>query len=325
MEIKGDLREFTNSFLKKNGISKKELAEIIDVSRPLVSRYLDKKYESNPKTIETALRKYFESIDEEEEEKEMKAEELLQEKQEEVIVTNKSNKVVEFFESTDAVNIIAACSLCQKYMGLGVVVGRSGYGKTYTLKQYSKRNKVCYLECDDSMTCRDMIEAIEEVVGVPKGSGTIWNRVKHIIDFFDINEGYLLIIDEADKLMTKYSAKKMEILRSIFDKCKAGLIIAGEPNLENMLKAYLPRFANRTDYYVKLKGLSNVEIEKYLDTLNITEEALKILEHRGNNSQTGCFRLLNRTIKNLMRVIESSNVEQITSKEIKLASNMMML
>ena len=139
---------------------------------------------------------YFEQIGEELTDEEPTVEEKTE------MVNTKSNKVVDFFESTDAVNIIATCSFCQQYMGLGVIVGRSGYGKTYTLKQYAKKNKVCYLECDDSMTCRDMIEAIEQVIGIPKGSGTIWNRVKHIKDFFDINEGYLLIIDEADKLMT---------------------------------------------------------------------------------------------------------------------------
>lgn len=320
MKIKGNIAEFTKQYLEENKISKAELSTQLGLSRALVSRYLGGNYESNPESIENALKKYFEGVKDESE----KISENVA-ATENIVEKKKTNRVTDFFESTDAVNVIATCNFCQQYMGLGVIVGRSGYGKTYTLKQYAKKSKVCYLECDDSMTCRDMIEAIEQVIGVPKGSGTIWSRVQHIKDFFDINEGYLLIIDEADKLMTKYSAKKMEILRSIFDKCDVGLIIAGEPNLESMLKAYLPRFANRTDYFVKLGGLSNAEIARYLDTLNITEDALQILEHRGNNSQTGCFRLLNRTIKNLMRVVESNNIEQITSKEIKLASNMMML
>lgn len=321
MKIEEDLVNFTNRYLEENGISKAELSTQIDKSRTLVSRYLSRNYNSNPESIENALIDYFEKINCEKE----NTEEIQVIETEAAEKVKKNGKVIDFFESTDAVNIIATCSFCQQYMGLGVIVGRSGYGKTYTLKQYAKRNKVCYLECDDSMTCRDMIEAIEMVIGVTKGSGTIWSRVQHIKDFFDINDGYLLIIDEADKLMTKYSAKKMEILRSIFDKCDVGLIIAGEPNLESMLKVYLPRFANRTDYFVKLNGLSNDEITKYLNTLNITDEALDILRHRGNNTQTGCFRLLSRTLKNLMRVVESNNTEEIGNREIKLASNMMML
>ena len=39
-------------------------------------------------------------------------------------------------------------------------------------------------------------------------------RVHGIRDFFNTNKGYLLIIDEADKLVSKYTQKKMEILRA---------------------------------------------------------------------------------------------------------------
>lgn len=220
-------------------------------------------------------------------------------------------------------NVLATCDLCQKYTGLGVVVGRSGYGKTHTLKQYAKRDRVCYIECDDSMTCRDMIEAVERTIGIPRCSGTIWTRVQGIKEFFNINEGYLLIIDEADKLMTKYSAKKMEILRTIYDQCDVGVVVAGEPNLEIMLKSYLPRFANRADYFVKLEGLTGDEIKRYLADVDIEESALNELIYRGCNSSTGCFRLLNRTIKNLMRMTDEDKT--ISSRDIKVASNMMML
>jgi DNA transposition AAA+ family ATPase len=228
----------------------------------------------------------------------------------------------DFAFTQDAKNVLAVCSLCQQFVGLGIAVGRSGYGKTYALKQYARRAKVCYLECDDSMTCRDLIEAVEKSIGIPKGSGTIWNRVQSIKDFFNINSGYLLIFDEADKLMTKFSAKKMEILRTIFDQCDVGCVIAGEPNLEMMLKAYLPRFANRADYFIKLEGLKADEIKDYLKTLDLTEKALEELIRRGTSTQASCFRLLSRTLKNLIRMKPDGSINE---DDIRLASNMMML
>ena len=317
MELNRDnIREYTLKYLKENKMSKSDLSAKISLSRSLLSRYLGNTYDSDPTSIENALMDYFKKVDVKSECESVGAD---AEPHSEI----KSRKVADFFASTDAMNVLATCDLCQRYTGLGVVVGRSGYGKTYTLRQYAKKDKVCYIECDDSMTCRDMIEAIERTIGIPRCSGTIWTRVQGIKEYFNINEGYLLIIDEADKLMTKYSAKKMEILRTIYDQCDVGVVVAGEPNLEMMLKAYLPRFANRADYFVKLTGLTGTEVRKYLADVDIEDAALDELIYRGCNSNTGCFRLLNRTIKNLMRMTDEGRA--ISGKDIKVASNMMML
>jgi len=138
-------------------------------------------------------------------------------------------KKVEFFESRDFVQTIGVCQACQEYMGLGIIVGKSGQGKTHALKKYAELPRVAYIECDDTMACRDLVEAIENGIGLPKGyGGTIWSRVNRIREFFNTNEGFLLIIDEADKLINKYTQKKMEILRGIFDQSNVGIVIAGE-------------------------------------------------------------------------------------------------
>lgn len=65
---------------------------------------------------------------------------------------------------------------------------------------------------------------------------------------------------EKCKLINKYTQKKMEILRGIFDQSNVGIVIAGEPRLETELKGNLARFANRMDFYYKLKGLSKNEV-----------------------------------------------------------------
>ena len=74
---------------------------------------------------------------------------------------------------------------------------------------------------------------------MPKAtSGTIWKRVNRIREFLNINTGYLIIVDEADKLINKYTAAKMEILRGIFDQSEVGIVIAGEPKLEVISRLY---------------------------------------------------------------------------------------
>lgn len=181
-------------------------------------------------------------------------------------------------------------------------------------------------QCDDTMACRDLVEAIEMELGMPRSTGgTIWSRVNRIREFFNVNQGYLLIIDEADKLINKYTQKKMEILRGIFDQSDVGIVIAGEPRLETELKSSLTRFANRMDFYYKLKGLNQNEVMDYLEGFDIDEAAMGELISRATNHNNGCFRLLDRTLNNVLRVLKERGESKVTLKIVSEASSMMML
>jgi DNA transposition AAA+ family ATPase len=310
--LKEDVATTTKAYLARTEMSITELAEKCGLSRTSISQYLAGKYGSNPENIEKVLIGFLRDSGATDD----KAD------------SRKAFKPASALSQTqDANNIIGVCQSCQEYMSLGVVVGRSGYGKTYALKHYaSAAERVCYIECDDSMGSRDLVEGIEDAIGIPTTYGTISKRTKQIKKFFNTNKGYLLIIDEADKLLNKYTQKKMEILRSIFDQSDVGLIIAGEPKLEAMIKSYLPRFANRVDFYANLKGLSRKEVEQYLTGLNFQPAAMEEMIQRATNGQTGCFRLLDRTLKNIVRLLqELPDCQEVTLDIISKASRMMML
>lgn len=308
------LAEKINDHLAATKSSIAALAKDIAYSRTAVSRYLSGKYDSNANGLEEKLTEWY-----------------VRHTGEAVEVSAQAPKTERlaarpsFFESRDATAALGVCQSCQEFIGLGIVVGRSGYGKTHTLKQYAKLPRVAYIECDDTMSSRDLVEAMEQALGLPSGYGTIWRRVNGIREFFNVNKGYLLIIDEADKLVSKYTAKKMEILRAIFDQSDVGLVIAGEPKLEATIKTYLVRMANRVDFYASLRGLSQKEVEDYLAGYEIEPEAMAEIKARACNMQTGCFRLLDRTLSNIFRIMEESNKETITLKVIEQASSMMML
>ncbi len=116
----------------------------------------------------------------------------------------------------------------------------------------------------------------------------------------------------------------MEILRAVFDQSDVGLVIAGEPKLEAQIKTYLVRMANRVDFYASLRGLSS-EVEGYLTDFQIEPEALVELKARACNMQIGCFRLLDRTLSNVRRILKETGEETVTVKTIAQASSMMML
>lgn len=304
----GSLADRVKKALEASGGSVASLAEEIGYARPTLSQYLSGKYSSNAKEIELRLRGWL--AEQKVEREAQQADKLERPK---------------FYESRDAKAILGVCQSCQEYIGLGIVVGRSGYGKTHTLKQYAKLPRVAYIECDDTMSSRDLVEAIEDALGIPKRSGTIWSRVNGIRNFCNINKGYLIIIDEADKLVSKYTQKKMEILRGIYDQADVGLVIAGEPQLEVTVKNYLTRMANRVDFYASLGGLKPAEVEAYLSGCKIDPAALSEIIARACNKQTGCFRLLDRTMNNVTRILQASHGDTVTLKVIEQASSMMML
>ena len=280
------LAQRVNNYIQTQHSSIAAVAKDIGYSRTTVSRYLTGKYDSNPNDLESKLTDF-----------------LTRQTGEAVDLTTplaesegKTWQTPVFFESRDAKAVLGVCQSCQEYIGLGIVVARSGYGKTYALRQYAKLSRVAYIECDDTMSSRDLVEAIERSIGLPNGYGTIWRRVNGIREFFNTNKGYLLIIDEADK-----------------------------PKLEAQIKTYLVRMANRVDFYASLRGLSPSEVEGYLTDFRIEPEALVELKARACNMQTGCFRLLDRTLSNVRRILKETGEETVTVKTIAQASSMMML
>ena len=313
------LRERVIEILKELEMNKAELALRMNFSRSAVSQYLNGKYNSNPEALEEKLTEFVKEYEEhvKSETGEVKAIGRT--------VSGVKPKIA-YFESKDYIQTIGVCKSCQENMALGIIVAKSGYGKTHALKKYAKMPRVAYIECDDTMACRDLVEAIENGIGLPKGyGGTIWSRVNRIREFFNTNEGFLLIIDEADKLINKYTQKKMEILRGIFDQSNVGIVIAGEPRLETELKGNLARFANRMDFYYKLKGLSKNEVVDYLEGYEVDEAAMGEMISRATNTQSGCFRLLDRTLNNVLRILKQKGETRITMKIVSEASNMMML
>ncbi len=313
------LKERVLDILGEMKMTKAELALKLQYSRSAVSQYLNGKYSSDPAEIEARLREFVQAYEQQTGQAEapagvgIKSAPMLRPK-------------IKYFESRDYVQTIGVCRSCQEDMALGIVVAKSGYGKTHALKKYAKMPRVAYIECDDTMACRDLVEAIENKIGMPKGAGgTIWSRVNRIRDFFNANEGYLLIIDEADKLMNKYTQKKMEIIRGIYDQSDVGVVIAGEPRLEVDIKGSLKRFANRMDFYYKMKGLTEQEVRDYLEGYEIDDAAMMEMVSRANNTQSGCFRLLDRTLSNVLRILKQKGESRITMKIMSEASGMMML
>ncbi len=308
------LAEQMNERLKALKMTKAEAALRMNYSRPALSQYLGGKYASDPTEIEKKISEFLEQTGGAADENGSAQGE-----------TVPLRKKVQYFESRDYVQTIGVCSSCQGNVALGIIVARSGYGKTHALRKYATMPRVVYIEGNETMNCKDIVRRIESKIGMQRSYGSIDERTEKIIDFFNINEGYLIIMDEADKLINKYTQKKIELLRNITDGARVGLVLAGEPVLETLLRTYDNRFANRMDFYYKLGGLSRSEVADYLEGYDIDDAAMGEMVSRATNTQSGCFRLLDRTLNNVLRVLKQKGETRITLKVVSEASSMMLL
>lgn len=315
------LRDRVKTILAELHMNKLELAMRLDISRTYMSQYLNGKYKSDPATIENKLREFVEEYEKGKPgETADAADEAAGEK-----ASGALRPKTDYFESRDYMQTIGICRSCQENTALGIIVAKSGYGKTHALKKYAKLPRVIYIEGNETMNCKDMVRRIERRIGMSRSYGSIDERTERITEFFSVNKGYLIIMDEADKLINKYTQKKIELLRTITDSSDVGLVIAGEPVLETLLKAYDSRFANRIDFYYKLRGLSGQEVRDYLEGYEMDENVMEEFISRAKNSQTGCFRLLDRTLNNVLRILRDTGNTKITMKVMSQASNMMLL
>ena len=120
------LAEQMNERLRELKMTKAEAAMRMNYSRPALSQYLNGKYGSDPTEIEKKITEFLLASG---------GMEGVPETPETTEGTGlKLKSKVEFFESRDFINTIGVCQACQENIGLGIIVGKSGQGKTHALK-----------------------------------------------------------------------------------------------------------------------------------------------------------------------------------------------
>ena len=131
----------------------------------------------------------------------------------------------------------------------------------------------------------------------------------------------LLVIDEADRL----KIAGLEQTRSIFDQGGIGMVLIGMPGLEKRLARY-PQFYSRIGFVHEFRPLSASEIRQLLgqhwtppgvklpgDAID-TVAAASIIRITGGN-----FRLLNRLLTQVERILEINALPLVTKQVVEAA------
>ncbi len=131
----------------------------------------------------------------------------------------------------------------------------------------------------------------------------------------------LLVIDEADRL----KMTGLEQVRNIFDHGGIGLVLIGMPGIEKRLARY-PQFYSRIGFVHEFRRLGAKEIRELLDRHWVPpgvhlperpfdlETAAAIIRITGGN-----FRLLNRLLTQMERILEINSLRQVTKAVVETA------
>jgi hypothetical protein len=234
--------------------------------------------------------------------------------------------VPDFIMTEDARQVLAVCDLCQAEREVGVVVGPAGTGKTTALLRFCELNPdAAYVRGDVSMTAKELLHEVGDRLGADVGQGSLRSVMRKISARLRERPS-LLIIDEAD-LLVSFTVRKIELLRTIYDEAKMGLVLCGMPRLAGYLlrgptmKENLAQFYSRVAYAAKLTGLSRREAEEILKDYDMTEAARKMLVNRALDAKRGGLR---RFVKLLGRCLDLADGGKITREIVEDAGRLLL-
>lgn len=142
-----------------------------------------------------------------------------------------SDGVMGYIEGSVHKLTTVVCDRTRKHANFGVLVGFVGVGKTFSLKEYQRRNpQTILIECDPSMTSTTLLCELLNILNVPMPLG-LAQKFNAVIQAL-VGSTSLLLIDEADNL----TPNALHYLRRIRDKARVGIVLSGTVKLNQMLK-----------------------------------------------------------------------------------------
>lgn len=131
----------------------------------------------------------------------------------------------------------------------------------------------------------------------------------------------LILVDEADRLRMA----SLEQVRAIFDSGDIGMILIGMPGIEKRLARY-PQFYSRIGFVHEFRPLAANEIRDLLEKgwappgVNLPEQPLGSEAVASIIRMTaGNFRLLNRLLTQIERILEVNSLQEVTKVVVEAA------
>lgn len=258
------------------------------VSRTLISQYCNGNMRITPDVEEKLLRWETKHMTE-------------QEQADAVRAACQFKTKLELFRTQEFDEALGTLAWMKEKRKMCIVIGHPGVGKTTLLREFASRNTgVRIITCRPTMRMRDMLDTIADTLRVST-SGSNDARVQQIQRELQQRTDDMLIFDEAHHLYS-WDVKKFEILRQIWDETGLPTVLAGPPQLEELLthgsgRQNLSQLYRRK-FEIRLNGIRANEAKQILREYNVEPEAVEMLaaiaadvKHGGRGIFTEVFEL----------------------------------
>lgn len=290
-----DLRQRINTLIAR-GWTVSEIADRSGFARATVSRFVNEPAFGSPNVI-------------------AKLEALAEELEQSPTTSTVEVAPDGFIWTKDAREIAGICDLAATNHRLAVLVGYSGAGKTSTLDRiHGQMPDSVLVRVNPNMSCAGLCIRIGQQVGLDLRNGQSLDYMADSIIVELKARPRLVIIDEADYLVTRTSLRKFEILRTLYDEAQIGMVICGMPRLLHYLtagpsmKENLAQFYSRVAYLRRLHGFSEEEIRTFCRQYPVDDEAMQLLHKLTRSEERGGLRRLDNLLRNASMLAQGNAI-----------------
>jgi hypothetical protein len=215
--------------------------------------------------------------------------------------------------------MMASLALASGEGRLGLIWGRAGRGKTRTAQVWAASNRRSVYVLVLSAWRRsqvDFLHALARELRITKPSrrmGTVFAEVAEAL----AGGRHTLFIDEPEKLPISF----MELIRDLSDATGTPAVLIGEEDLPALMRQQR-RVWSRTYQQVEFRPVEVADITQY-----VTASARRIRLSAGiaealHRASGGDFRIVRRTLINLVEVLNARGTEQADEQSVAAAVSM---
>ena len=204
-------------------------------------------------------------------------------------------------------------------VGLGLIYGRAGLGKTRWASRTAQDNGYIYLRLESNITPKDflrslLLKLVERTMPYYEVRGTQNEIYNQILDICQREPDMVIFVDEIDYGFT--NEKILATIRDLVDQSLVTFVLIGMERAKEMLLRLNAHFFDRCGAYYVFMPLSLDDAEKILKELCnvlVDIEIIKYIHQRSN----GTIRILNKYIDAIERIGKRMKKHELGYDEIK--------
>jgi len=294
------LRAKLQEYMTASGAPRKRVAAGLDISTTTLSLYLSGKYKGDNARLNEAVGGFLARMEEREEK-------------------DKRGPATRFVMTRQARMVHSVLRDCHIDGDMGVVISRSGLGKTTALREYAKENKdVIFVTARVTVNLRVLLTQIFDDLRL-HSSGSNDYMARAIINLLRGSQR-MIVIDEAQFL----TPVLLEILRQIHDESGIGLVYAGMPRLYEAMvgsgSERLEQIYSRVGVRTTLPPLNDEDVRLLVHSTDVPVSDQVV--QRLSEGCAGSARLAMKTFKSACKRVIG---KEVTVKDIAAAHRRMLV